>query len=335
MKKLLFVLFVFCVSCESDSLTELVPKDQWTFVACEGNFGASNGSIYMINANGLVKKVENVGDVVQSLEVYKNKLFVIVNNSHKIMAYDITVDGLSLPGIEISTENSSPREMKILNDKLYFTNWNTSDIQILNLITYKIENSIKVNGKPESIEIDGQNLWVGIQMNDDYSDANKLLKISTASDSILETHEIGKGPTSITVQNNDIYIANTFYDSEYNAFYGTSRLNKIDSEVDINYYGSGVVCGGSVMNYQSEILRSFDGGAATLGKDLEIMVQTKIGSYEPSQVYTVEIIGELIYFGLTNYTDLNQVKIVDFNNNELASYDVGLFPGDFAFWESN
>ena len=89
------------------------------------------------------------------------------------------------------------------------------------------------------------------------------------------------------------------------------------------------------MNYQSEILRSFDGGAATLGKDLEIMVQTKIGSYEPSQVYTVEIIGELIYFGLTNYTDLNQVKIVDFNNNELASYDVGLFPGDFAFWESN
>ena len=48
------------------------------------------------------------------------------------------------------------------------------------------------------------------------------------------------------------------------------------------------------MNYQSEILRSFDGGAATLGKDLEIMVQTKIGSYEPSQVYTVEIIDELI-----------------------------------------
>ena len=59
MKKLLILFFVFCVSCESDSLTEIVPKDQWTFVACEGNFGASNGSFYMINANGLVKKVEN------------------------------------------------------------------------------------------------------------------------------------------------------------------------------------------------------------------------------------------------------------------------------------
>jgi hypothetical protein len=29
------------------------------------------------------------------------------------------------------------------------------------------------------------------------------------------------------------------------------------------------------------------------------------------------------------------VKVVDFNNNEVASYDVGLFPGDFAFWSSN
>ena len=42
-----------------------------------------------------------------------------------------------------------------------------------------------------------------------------------------------------------------------------------------------------------------------------------------------------MYFGLTNYTDLNQVKVVDVFNKEIASYDVGLFPGDFAFWESN
>jgi len=27
--------------------------------------------------------------------------------------------------------------------------------------------------------------------------------------------------------------------------------------------------------------------------------------------------------------------VVDFNNNEIASYEVGLFPGDFAYWESN
>ena len=146
---------------KKDSVVDFEPKDQWVFIACEGKFGSSNGSIYMINQKGELKNVDNVGDVVQSLEVYKNKLFVIVNNSHKIMAYDITKEGLKLPGIEISTENSSPREMKILNDKLYFTNWNSSDVKVLNLITYKVEDSIKVEGKPESIVLDGQNLWGG------------------------------------------------------------------------------------------------------------------------------------------------------------------------------
>jgi hypothetical protein len=342
MKKFLFLLFI-CCSCESDPITEIVPKDKWMFVACEGNFGSSNGSIYMINQKGDVKSIDDIGDVVQSLEVYKNKLFVIVNNSHKIMAYDITVEGLRLPGIEISTENSSPREMKIINDKLYFTNWNSSDVKVLNLITYSLEDSIKVEGKPESIEVDGQNLWVGIQMNNDYSDGNKLLKINTSSNSIIGSYEIGKGPTSISIVNQDLYVANTYYDSNYNAYYGTTRFNSIEEVSDIKYYGAGVVCGGSVMEFSnynsssidSKIFRSFEGGAALIGKDLEIVKENKLGSYEPSQVYHIEAHGDYMYFGLTNYTDINQVKVVDVFNKEIASYDVGLFPGDFAFWESN
>lgn len=328
------LLFLGCEADKNEDIIELV-KDQWTFVACEGNYGASNGSISMINQLGEVKHLKDLGDVVQSVEVYKNKLFVIINNSHKIKAYDITKDGLKLPGIEIDTNGSSPREMKIINDKLYFTNWNSSDVKILNLSNYTIEGSIPVQGKPESIEIEGDNLWVGIQMNNDYSDGNKLLKISTLSNSILETFEIGKGPTSITVYDNNVYIANTYYDADYNAFYGSSRLNMIDKEVDINYYGSGTVCGGEIMNYYSGILRTYSGGAAMLGKNLNILEQTKIGSYDPAQLYSSEVIGDYIYFGITNYTDINQVKVVDFNNNEIASYDVGLFPGDFAFWMSN
>lgn len=69
------------------------------------------------------------------------------------MAYDITVEGLRLPGIEISTENSSPREMKIINDKLYFTNWNSSDVKVLNLITYSLEDSIKVEENPSQSKL--------------------------------------------------------------------------------------------------------------------------------------------------------------------------------------
>ena len=332
---LISFLFIGCEPDKNDIVIEPV-VNQWVFVACEGNYGASNGSISMINQLGEVKHVKEMGDVVQSVEVYKNKLFVIINNSHKIKAFDITSEGLRLPGIEIDTDGSSPREMKIINKKLYFTNWNSSDVKILNLDNYLIEGSIAVEGKPESIEVEGTNLWVGIQMNNDYSDGNKLLKISTVTNSIVETFEIGKGPTSITIQDNNVYIANTFYDANYNAFYGSSRLNIVNKEVDISYYGAGIVCGGDVLSYNnSAIFRSFEGGAALLGNDLNILEQTKIGSYDPSQLYSSEIIDGIFYFGITNYNDINQVKIVDFNNTEIATYDVGLFPGDFAIWKSN
>ena len=266
MKKIIFFVAIFLVSCDLDSGEDLIipQSNEWIFVACEGNFGASNGSITMINNLGEVKSINDLGDIVQSIEVYKNKLFVIINNSHNIMAFDITKDGLRLPGIEIDTNESSPREMKKIYEKLYFTNWNSSDVKILNLNTYVIENSIKVQGKPESIEFDGTSLWVGIQLNDDFSDGNKLLKINPANNTISNSFEIGKGPTSITVKNNEIYIANTFYDAQYNAFYGTSKLNLIDDKIDINYYGPGVVCGGDVLNFNNDIFRSFDGGVAML-----------------------------------------------------------------------
>lgn len=337
MKKLyLFVILSF-LSCNIDEENETFEpiKSSWVFVACEGNYGASNGSITMIKNDGEIKSIENIGDVVQSLEVYNNKLFVIINNSHKILAYDITENGLRLPGIEIDTNNSSPREMKIIDDKLYFTNWNTSDIKILNLTNYVIEESIKIDGKPESIEYDGTNLWVGVQLNNDYSDGNELIKFNPQSNSILESFEIGKGPTSISFNNNNVYIANTYYDDQYNAFYGTSKLNGIDNEIDIEYYGPGVVCGGDVMNFDNQIFRSYDGGLAKLDKDLKILKNTKLGSFDPAQLYSSKIIGNYIYFGITNFKDLNMVKVVDFNNNIVSSFDVGIIPGDFAYWKQN
>ena len=232
----------------------------WIFVANEGNFGAGNGSISMINNNDEVYHVEEVGDVVQSLEVYKDKLIVVVNNSHMIKIYDITEDGLRLPGIEISTNNSSPRELVVVEDKVYFTNWNTKDVKVLNLFNYNIESSIPVDGLPESIVSDGSYLWVGIMMNEDYSSASSVVKVDMNSNSVVETYDVGLGPTSLVVDENEVYVARTFYDENWIPFYGSSRIE--GSDITINNYGSGFACGGSVMKYNNEIYRSYDGGIA-------------------------------------------------------------------------
>ena len=120
MKNLFIILILspFIFSCSS---TDEIVNSKWTFIACEGNYGSSNGSIYMINQFGQLDSITGIGDVVQSVKVKDDKLFVIVNNSHKIIVYNISPDGVALPGIHVSTNGSSPREMVVVKDKLYFT----------------------------------------------------------------------------------------------------------------------------------------------------------------------------------------------------------------------
>ena len=70
----------------------------------------------------------------------------------------------------------------------------------------------------------------------------------------------------------------------------------------------------------------------TLNDLLELNTNNKIGDFNQSEVYSVEVIGEKIYFGLTDYAKLNKVKVISRDNLEIASYDVGIIPGDFAVW---
>ena len=70
-KYLIIAIFISGCQADNDDYIESI-SNQWVFVACEGNFGASNGSITMINELGEVKSVNDLGDIVQSVKVYKN-----------------------------------------------------------------------------------------------------------------------------------------------------------------------------------------------------------------------------------------------------------------------
>ena len=71
----------------------------------------------MIDEQGNVSTTDYIGETVQSIEVYNDKLIVLVNGDSKMKIYDITPFGLSMPGIEVDLMGSSPREMSIVGDK--------------------------------------------------------------------------------------------------------------------------------------------------------------------------------------------------------------------------
>ena len=160
----LIISVLLIISGCTDSITRNEQNNtSWIFVANEGNMGDSDGSISMINDFGNVLELKNVGDGVQSLEVYGDRLIVLVNGGETsdttksmVKIYSITEKEL-VPEISISTDNSSPREMVIIDNMVYFTNWNTSDVKVFNLTTYIIDASIPVGVDPEGIIFPRQN----------------------------------------------------------------------------------------------------------------------------------------------------------------------------------
>ena len=317
---------------DEDGICDENENTSWVFVANEGNYGASNGSVSMIDDAGHVFETDALGDVVQALEVYENKLIVLINNSHMIKIFDITDDGLSMPGIEVSTGNSSPRDLTVIDGKIYFTNWNSQDVKVFDLFTYAIESSIPINGLPEDIEFDGQYLWVTVPHSDAYfSTGNSIVKIDVASNTIIETIEVGQGPQQIAFDNDEVYISRTFYSDTWETFHGVSKIG--DAIINENY-GAGTPCGGAILHYQNNVFRSFDGGISPMNPDLSLDSNNKIGDYDQSLVYHVEVVNNNIWFGLTNYSDYNVVKVIDATGQEIGSYEVGINPGDFAFWQN-
>ena len=306
----------------------------WTFVANEGNYGQSNGTISMISDQGEVYSTENLGQTVQSIEVYNNKLIVLVNGDSKMKIYDISTSGLSMPGIEIDLNGSSPREMTIIGDKLYFTNWNSQDIKVFNLFTYGIESSISVSGLPEDIEYDGNYLWVTIPHADSYfSTGSTICKIDPSLNQLIETYEVGDGPQQVAFNGNEVFVSRTFYDSSWNTFHGASKLSE-SGDIIINNYGSGAPCGGAVINHNSNMMRSSGGGLAIMDNNLDLL-PVSIGNFQQWQVYHIEKIQGNFWFALTDFSDFNEVHVLDDTGQEVSVFQVGINPGDFAFWQNN
>ena len=307
------------------------------FVSCEGNFdGPGGGSLWNIKDGELYNHLDNIGHVVQSIYIYENQLYVIINGSSSIEIFDITEDALILTN-SINTNSSGPREMIKYNNYIYFTNWYSEDVKKLNLNTLEIEVSISMPGLPEDILFHNNSIYTTITMNHDWSDGNQVVIIDPQTDTIKNILEVGLGPNELIEFNNDIYISRTYYDENWNATYGTSKISGLSDNnftVEIVDYNMGTICGGGILKYQNSVYRVYDGGIAKIDENLHILSDTKLGTYNPSEIYSVKILDNKIYFGLTDYTYPDYVDVINSNGTLINHYEVGVFPGDFAIWNT-
>jgi len=330
MKLVLSVIMLLLFACDGTDNSETVYSNSWVFVANEGNMGDTPGSVSMISEDGDVVSTDYIGKVVNSVEVYNDKLVALINGGYmpnpedsKIIIYNITTAGLSMPGIEINLDGSEPREMVIVDNLVYFTNWGTSDVKVFNLYTYDFEASIPVGSDPEGIIVDGAYLWVA------NSGDGTVSKIDISSHSVIDTYSVGDGPQRLIMNEGTLYVSRTHYDASWNTYHGASKIE--NGDIMLKSYGAGAPCGGTILSHNLDVFRSYDGGLARMDSDLNLE-EVSIGLFDQSQVYHIEKINENFWFAITNYVDVNEVHVLSSDGIELDVYNVGRNPGDFAFW---
>ncbi len=339
-----FVFFTLCLlftGCDSDSSINGgggTSSSSYVFVAGEGNFSnPSSGSLSYIDENGDVTTLSDLGSTVHAVEVYQDMLLVSVNGNQKILVYTISDSGLEFD-MEITTDGQSPRDIHIVGDKAYFPTWDPDYnvyptipgyVKVLDLNTLQIIESIEVGIMPEGMLYKDGYLWVA------NSGESSVIKINlSATNEILE-YEVGEGPRYLTGLGDDIYIARTEYEGWYVSGYGASKISGEDITIESHTSLAAGACGGFIVTMDNKVYRSYDGGIAVIGEDLQIAPSTRIGSFIQDQVNAVEVIGEKVYFAITDFSTMGRIHILDINGNEEFSYDVGIGSGDFAVWKSN
>lgn len=192
--------FVLFSSCSKEANPEEGIYGPGIFIANEGTFNQSNGSVSFISRstyqsyNDIYEKANGgavLGDVVQSVYVHKDKVYVVVNNSQKVQV--INCENFTYSGV-ISDRNL-PRYMAFNSQRGYLTEWQNfgenGRVSIINLINNSVAKQITVGKLPEQLLIYDKMLYVT------NSNDSTVSVIDLTYEILDHTFTVGDWPTGI------------------------------------------------------------------------------------------------------------------------------------------
>jgi hypothetical protein len=211
----------------------------------EGNFMYGNASLSYYNSSSR-KCINDVfyqqngiplGDVSQSAVLFKGELFIVMNNSGKVVAVNMG-KYQSLNAFEYThkiTGLVSPRYIHFFNEtKGYITDLYAKQVYIVNPSEYKIEASIDVDNRNTDFyqhsteQIIAYKNYVFINC---YNFDDKILIIDTETDKLIDSMQVLAQPNSMVMDRNNKIWALCDGGYEGSNFPGTDAgLVRIDPE---------------------------------------------------------------------------------------------------------
>ncbi|HRS53519.1 MAG TPA: YncE family protein [Bacteroidales bacterium] len=238
-KIIYYIVALFCiVSCKKD--TEEVQKDDFSilsgngvFVLNEGNFQWGNASVsfYKYSDGSVISDIffeannRPLGDVAQSISIFQDKLYIVVNNSGKIEV----INPVDFKSEGIIAGLTSPRYfIGLSTNKAYISDLNANYITIVDLTTLQKSGHIDCYGSTEEMILYNDKVYV--------SNTRKsyIYIIDPSTDLIIDSILTAYAPNSMVIDKNGklwvISMGN--YTPE---IYGClQRINVIDKNIELS-----------------------------------------------------------------------------------------------------
>lgn len=207
---------LFLGSCTNDSdVTVYEPKgdyDGGVFVVNEGPFQNGSGTVTYVSSDltqsvdGIYKTEngEDLGNIFQSMFLYGDQAFLVVNNSHKI---EIANRYTFVQEATIDEHLNNPRYVVVTDEKLFVSNWGDTAseeddfIAVFDVNTLVYEYSISVDFGPEKMQVIGSKIYVVHE--GAYGINNKISVFNSSNDKVDTVIEVGDLPNSIGVDSAD------------------------------------------------------------------------------------------------------------------------------------
>lgn len=215
-RNLLYVVLILSLMSTScmkwdygDDMEDFDASGAGLFITNEGNFQYGNATLsyYDPSTNTVQNEVffrangMKLGDTAQSMCVYGNKGWIVVNNSHVIFAIDLN----TFKEVGRIENLPSPRYIHFVNDeKAYVTQIWDNRISVVNPKTYSITGQIEVpgmameSGSTEQMVQYGKYVFCNC-----WSYQNRIIKIDTEIDRVVGELTVGIQPTSLVIDKYD------------------------------------------------------------------------------------------------------------------------------------
>jgi len=353
-RKLLVLWSLFAVvvmqSCSDDDNPDK-PGEDGFFIVNEGGFGNGNTSISFYDretdvvTNDVFAQANGraLGDQAQSMTIFEDKGYIVVQGSGKIEVIDEDAF-TSIATITDGIEN--PRYfLGVSSSKGYVSDWGadglTGTIKVIDLNTHKVLKSISTGKGPNRMIKLGNDVYVA--NSGGYGKDNTVQVINATTDAVSSTLIVGDNPNSLQLDSDgNIWVSSSgavAYNSDFSINVANSTkgsISKISSGSEsLRIEVAGVVYGGArnleISSDGEKIYYLFDGTIYSMNTASSTLPSSAFASGYFYGLAVDPYNGNIIGMAAPSFSSSGTIEVMDAAGNRLNTYTVGIAPNGAAF----